>query len=204
MSWLEQAAVSIWAYIWTQQPTFSHCPCQVVSPGHWARYQGLLWSKLMTVAIISQIFFSDNPRLMMFIVLKDSHITSLLLMQSNAMRDYLTNKSSHLADSSLPLSRDVPVSAELQRFFCRILSVIVITHQTSTAWTPGITKDQSLLFIQLTRVHLLGSKGKVSGGRPLGRHWWWGEPEKSLFIAGDCFDLGTKATSSLPRLNKWK
>lgn len=50
-------------------------------------------------------------------------------------------------------------------------------------------KANHYFFIQLTRVHLSGSEGKVSGETTSAE-------EKSLFMAVERFDSGTKATSS--------
>lgn len=59
------------------------------------------------------------------------------------------------------------MSAELHQFFFWILSAIVITHQTSAGRTPGIAKDQSLLFYSLDKSPFVGVKGESLRGEDL-------------------------------------
>lgn len=51
---------------------------------------------------------------------------------------------------------------------------------------------------------MLRSKGKVSVGEDLSAATGVREPQKSLFIAGEGFDLATKATGSLSGLKDMK
>ena len=64
-------------------------------------------------------------------------------------------------------SQDTPVRAELHQSLRRILWVIVITHQTSTALTTGITKGQSLLFYSVDKSPFIGVKGESLRGEDL-------------------------------------
>lgn len=64
----------------------------------------------------------------------------------------------------------------------------------------SLKANHYFFFILLTESICWGQRGKSQGGRRLWPRWWGGEPEKSLFIAGECFDSGTKATSFLPGL----
>lgn len=65
------------------------------------------------------------------------------------------------------IPQDIPLSAELHQSLGRILSVIVITHQTSIAWTTGITKGQSLFFYSVDKSPFVGVKGESLRGEDL-------------------------------------
>lgn len=94
----------------------------------------------------------------------------------------------------LPRTADITTTTgcptELQQVLCRTL--------WSPPQTAGITKGQSLLFYSVDKSPFVGVRGEGLGGDDL----WWVEAEKSLFMAGERFDSGTKATSSPSRLKE--
>lgn len=194
VSWLEQNAASIWAPRWTGRLTFSHCRHPAAPLSSRERHLGTSEQNKQTIQkkkTTGKKQFKAFRRQIMIVVSRTFFFLRGIPFVSDTLTViWLRKKKIILLPRTADITTTTGCPTELQQVLCRTL--------WSPPQTAGITKGQSLLFYSVDKSPFVGVRGEGLGGDDL----WWVEAEKSLFMAGERFDSGTKATSSPSRLKE--
>lgn len=194
VSWLEQNAASIWAPRWTGRLTFSRCRHPAAPLSSRERHLGTSEQNKQTIPkkkndwkkAIQSLQEANHDSCVSYIFF----LRGIPFVSDTLTVIWLRKKKIILLPRTADITTTTRCPTELQQVLCRTL--------WSPPQTAGITKGQSLLFYSVDKSPFVGVRGEGLGGDDL----WWVEAEKSLFMAGERFDSGTKATSSPSRLKE--